>query len=427
MSSPDDGFPTPEFGLQSERHLTLTISPALAPDPAAPSFPAPASNAHPRPTDSTLREQMQITELEIERRKAVMRFTQWDAEVLADMLPIVTLEIDAIIAKFYDQQTSIPEIALVIGDAETLRRLHQSMRGYILDLFSGEYGADYVNKRLRIGLVHTRIGVPPKLYLCGIYCLRMLLNELIERHTPVDKVPFDLRRRRLDALDKLMYFDNALVFDTYIRSLMRELEVNHLQMEEHAAALEETVTLRTKQLEAMSRTDSLTGLLNRRVFDDTLQREMKIAARTRGPVTVVFFDLDGFKTVNDEKGHAEGDRLLTLVGDVLLRLVREGESAFRLGGDEFAIIMPRTFAADAEIPCRRIGSEFHKACNGQVRSSFGIAETGLGEVISPDELLARADAAMYAAKRSPGGPVKIVRAPGTATPDGNPRGHGAAA
>jgi diguanylate cyclase (GGDEF)-like protein len=381
---------------------------------------------HPRPTDRTLREQMHITDLEIERRKSVLRFTPKDAELLAEMLPLVKLEVDDIVARFYSEQTTIPQISVMIGDADTLRRLHQTMREYILDLFSGAYDAAYVNKRLRIGIVHKRIGVGPKLYLAGIRCLKALLNDMIERHTPRDRFPSDLRQRRLNALDKLLYFDNALFFDTYFRSLMAELEASHRQMEEHAAILEETVALRTRQLEALSRTDSLTGLLNRRVFDEALEREIKIADRTETPLSLVFVDLDGFKTVNDDGGHAEGDRVLALVGETLRRSVRAGEAAFRLGGDEFAVIMPRTTADDAEVACRRIGTELHKVCHLRVKASMGIAQTGPGDLLTAEQLFRRADAAMYEAKRSSGTPVRIVRAV-TDAADPKSAGKGAAA
>jgi diguanylate cyclase (GGDEF)-like protein len=382
----------------------------VAPPGAAPREPWWNKRRYARPTDRTLREQMHITDLEIERRKTLLRFTADDADLLAEMLPLAKLEVDDIVARFYAEQTAIPQISVLIGDADTLRRLHRTMRDYILDLFSGVYDAAYVNKRLRIGMAHKRIGVGPKLYLAGVCCLKTLLNDMIERHTPRDRFPSDLRQRRLSALYKLMYFDNALVFDTYFRSLMAELETSHRQMEEHAAVLEETVALRTRQLEALSRTDSLTGLLNRRVFDEALEREIKIADRTGTAVSLVFIDLDGFKTVNDDGGHAEGDRILALVGATLLKCVRAGEAAFRLGGDEFAIIMPRTNADEAEVACRRIGDDMHKACHRRVKASMGIAQTGPGNLVTAEQLFRHADAAMYEAKRSEGSPVRIVRA-----------------
>jgi hypothetical protein len=80
--------------------------------------------------------------------------------------------IDALVDKFYTLQTGITEIALLIGDADTLTRLRAAQRRYILDLFSGLYDLEYVNNRLRIGLVHKRIGVEPKLYLAAINTLK---------------------------------------------------------------------------------------------------------------------------------------------------------------------------------------------------------------------------------------------------------------
>ncbi|MGB8275403.1 MAG: GGDEF domain-containing protein [Alphaproteobacteria bacterium] len=363
-----------------------------------PNGPAHAGRKRVRPTDRTLREQMLITDLQIERRKAMLRFTSEDVDILTEMYPIVKQEIADIVAKFYEQQTAIPEIALVIGDAETLKRLQKEMHAYVLDLFSGQYGADYVNKRLRIGLVHKRIGVGPKLYLAGMLNLRALLHDRIGLHTPAEREAPGLRRKRFDALEKLMFFDVALVFDTYVRTLMAELENSRDATEQYAANLEAVVEMRTQQLRALARVDSLTGLTNRRVFNEELAREMKIAKRTKLPVSLVYFDLDGFKSVNDESGHAEGDRLLTAVGEAVRRAVREGETACRLGGDEFAIIMPRVALEEAEFGARRIAEEIQKTGDPRIGLSIGVAQAHPGEPVSPEELLRRADVSMYRAK-----------------------------
>ncbi|MDH5646489.1 MAG: protoglobin domain-containing protein, partial [Candidatus Heimdallarchaeota archaeon] len=118
-----------------------------------------------RKIDKTLAEQLQITDREISKRKHLLGFTTDDAHVLKDNKPLIDKYIDGIVMKFYEHQTAVPEIALVIGDAETLRRLQSAMRSYILELFEGHYDAGYVNRRLRIGKIHERIGVSPKLYI----------------------------------------------------------------------------------------------------------------------------------------------------------------------------------------------------------------------------------------------------------------------
>ncbi|NIR93668.1 MAG: GGDEF domain-containing protein, partial [Gammaproteobacteria bacterium] len=95
---------------------------------------------------------------------------------------LVTPHLERIVDEFYEIQTSFQEISLLIGDAETLRRLRSAMRRYILDLFSGSYDEEYVNKRLRISKVHHRIGVSTKLYLSGMFRLQQILHKVIEEH-----------------------------------------------------------------------------------------------------------------------------------------------------------------------------------------------------------------------------------------------------
>ncbi len=144
---------------------------AHAGDEAVATRPEEAAPA-PRPIERTLADQLQLHHIEIERRKELLGFTRADAEVLAAARgPILEL-LDAVVDEFYAHQTAIEEIALIIGDAETLRRLRTAQREYIKDLFSGTYDGDYVNNRLRIGQVHKRLGVEPKYYLSAIKASR---------------------------------------------------------------------------------------------------------------------------------------------------------------------------------------------------------------------------------------------------------------
>ena len=129
--------------------------------------------------NKTLAEQLQISEMEIEKRKKLLEFSQEDAELLRSYKPLIAKYLDGIVKTFYDHQLQVPEIALLIGDAETFRRLESAMHRYVLDLFDGHYDEEYVNKRLRIGKVHQRIGVSSKLYLAEIYQLQKILNNTL--------------------------------------------------------------------------------------------------------------------------------------------------------------------------------------------------------------------------------------------------------
>lgn len=112
----------------------------------------------------TLLEQMRITEFEISTRKQLLNLTHDDEMLLGSCKEKIENNLKSLIDKFYSEQTSMPEVALLIGDRDTLSKLKITQEKYIRDLFSGYYDMEYVNHRLRIGLVHKRIGVEPKLY-----------------------------------------------------------------------------------------------------------------------------------------------------------------------------------------------------------------------------------------------------------------------
>jgi diguanylate cyclase len=132
-----------------------------------------------QPIDRTLAEQMQMTEREISSRKAMLGIGSGDEEVLTRFKPLVVDQEDKIVGRFYEQKLRIPEIALLIGDADTLARLQAAMRRYLLELFERFYDIEYVNKRLRIGKVHKRIGVSPKLYVSAILLLKSAIEEVV--------------------------------------------------------------------------------------------------------------------------------------------------------------------------------------------------------------------------------------------------------
>jgi ribonuclease P protein subunit RPR2 len=145
---------------------------------------------------------------------------------------------------------------------------------------------------------------------------------------------------------------------------------------------------------AEARRDALTGLANRRAFDEYLAR----AVAGGEPVAVGLFDLDDFKRVNDSAGHGVGDEVLRELGRVVLRTLRIEEEAFRVGGDEFAFVI----AGDSP-QAARVGDRLRRGLARQRRGhplptvSMGIAAIP-GEARTQDDLLRRADAALYAAK-----------------------------
>jgi diguanylate cyclase (GGDEF)-like protein len=150
-----------------------------------------------------------------------------------------------------------------------------------------------------------------------------------------------------------------------------------------------------------ARVDPLTGLGNRRAFDETLGRAIAGARRADRPFAVVIADLAGFKSVNDRFGHIEGDRCLRQVADALRATVRGPDACFRWGGDEFALVLPSTGREAADRVAERVSSAVEAAVvlpTGEplrVRCGSAEFEDGMGA----EALLNAADAALIAAKR----------------------------
>ena len=151
-----------------------------------------------------------------------------------------------------------------------------------------------------------------------------------------------------------------------------------------------------------AREDALTGLINGRVFRDLVAQELERQRRSGTTSTVAYFDLDGFKQINDAFGHAEGDRALRAVGDVLRSRLRTIDTAARLGGDEFGVLLPDTGEAPARIALERLVAALREelgARGWKVTASVGAAVL-LEPPPSVEEAVARADQLMLAAKRA---------------------------
>jgi len=149
--------------------------------------------------------------------------------------------------------------------------------------------------------------------------------------------------------------------------------------------------------------DPLTGLANRALFLDRLQHALSATGRHRMPLATVVLDLDGFKEINDSYGHAVGDELLCAVAKRLTEAVRSIDTVARLGGDEFAIVIEDVDEASRVLVIERIkrALEAPFLIQGQPRQvggSFGMA-LSRGNIDTPNDMLRRADMAMYAAKR----------------------------
>ncbi|MBV9523669.1 MAG: GGDEF domain-containing protein [Alphaproteobacteria bacterium] len=172
-----------------------------------------------------------------------------------------------------------------------------------------------------------------------------------------------------------------------------------VEAEQRLAALQ----ARVSYLEGLSVTDELTGLLNRRGFLAQLGRALAVARRGGPQGVLMICDLDGFKLVNDRHGHLVGDEALNQVAGLLSRHIRRADTVARLGGDEFAILLVGAQLAGARRKAQALAQLIARSTFavsiGEVTlgASFGLAAYSGAE--SEDELLDRADHAMYGQKR----------------------------
>jgi diguanylate cyclase (GGDEF)-like protein/PAS domain S-box-containing protein len=197
--------------------------------------------------------------------------------------------------------------------------------------------------------------------------------------------------------------DGSLVWATVSESAIRDTEGRAM----YAVALIEDSTDRrsaTLALEHRATHDALTGLSNRSALEQHLGSLMVAAERRTVRAALVFCDLDRFKEINDRHGHAVGDHILRHVGARLLSQARSGDLVARLGGDEFVVVAEGVSDPEAEAFAQRIrfaltGPVTVGELTLEVQVSVGVTTFGGGER-TPTELLAAADAAMYAAKRA---------------------------
>ncbi|WP_316977409.1 diguanylate cyclase [Shumkonia mesophila] len=181
----------------------------------------------------------------------------------------------------------------------------------------------------------------------------------------------------------------------------RELEAI---VEERTAALEDAKT----RLEALSNTDGLTGIANRRAFDGMLAQEWKRGQRAGTPLALIMLDVDHFKKFNDRYGHPAGDRCLQALAGALAQAGRRaGELAVRYGGEEFVMLLPNTGGHDALETAHHIQQgvwalalPHADAPTGIVTVSLGVASLVPSAQLNPEDLVQQADSALYSAKLS---------------------------
>ena len=212
-------------------------------------------------------------------------------------------------------------------------------------------------------------------------------------------------RRRFTAGERALFdaYCQAAAMAIHADALNRRLEDRNRQL---ALRLQERDRL-ARELQALSLHDDMTGLFNRRGFFTLAEQQFKLARRIGHRCTVAFVDVDGMKLLNDTWGHAAGDEALRLTASLLGETYRDADIVARLGGDEFVVLMVEGSDVPATAGADRLAGAVAswKATAKQEWSrtyglSVGVADCPSVDACDLDELIARADAAMYADKRA---------------------------
>jgi diguanylate cyclase (GGDEF)-like protein len=159
-----------------------------------------------------------------------------------------------------------------------------------------------------------------------------------------------------------------------------------------------------KKLQINAATDSLTGLYNRRLFDEYCDKELNRAKRYGHPLAIVILDLKKLKEVNDRHGHPRGDQVLILAAETFKNTLRSSDFAFRIGGDEFALLLPQSESEQADTLCRRVRSQYETEIQS-LRLDVGVT-LDFGIAVYPDDsekmddLMTIADRRLYDLKAS---------------------------
>lgn len=228
-----------------------------------------------------------------------------------------------------------------------------------------------------------------------VFILYLYFTHFIEHMTP-----------------ELINNSGLIMLTTIILSLLANYQMEKETRKEYLLTLLQIINTeklkeQNQQLEQLSISDSLTGLSNRRFFDETLEIEWKAAKRSGYEVSLIFIDIDCFKPYNDNYGHHAGDLCLREIGSVIQESIkRPRDLAARYGGEEFVILLPKTDQADAVRLAEKIRREIewleivHQYSNvsKNVTVSIGVANVIPSQGLQVEELLKSADSGMYKAK-----------------------------
>ncbi len=326
----------------------------------------------------------------IAERLALLNLDGADAAVSSKLLQenVIAPNVDRIVSGFCNVLIEEQAFRAVVAEHSNRERLESTMRRYMLNLGVGFSEPGYFEERRRIGKVHQAIGVSQSLYQCAFRHLQDLLIEHIPARIRNDAAAYD---QLLRFVLKITTLDMSLAVEAYCDARVSGLKES-LESERDE----------TERLRKLSITDWLTDLHNHSYSRRCLSAALDRAKRENSSLCVMMADLDHFKRINDTYGHLIGDEVLRIAAARMVSGARSRDRVARYGGEEFLFILQDTDLDEAVEVAERVrtrlnGDAVH--CGEtelDVTVSLGLAQAR--DTDSVDDLIERADAALYAAK-----------------------------
>ncbi|MEX2648082.1 MAG: diguanylate cyclase [Alphaproteobacteria bacterium] len=324
----------------------------------------------------------------------LLRYVGWteqDAANVETLRRAIEARADTIVDRFYDHLDCYPELAGYIGDGARRDRLRATQRAYLASFGRGIGGAEYVADRLAIGHAHERVGLAPRWYIGAYAVLGPLIADAVAAAYGLDGATY---RSCVATATKIIHVDSVLAIEAYHGAALARQD-----------SLVRDLELARRRLEDLVRHDALTGVAARREAAALLDAECERSRRFRRSFSVLFVDIDRFKAINDRHGHAAGDAVLGHVARTLAEALRPADIIGRWGGEEFVIGLVECPGAEAEAIAERLRAAVEASplvVEGEsvaITVSIGLT-SGAVACETARDLIARADRAMYLAKRA---------------------------
>lgn len=256
--------------------------------------------------------------------------------------------------------------------------------------------------------------------------LKSMMTTFIDRLGDLTESTGEYHNKIEGYSQKISKTDNLAELNNILKDVMHDTRIiqasalrSHEELLTHKKQADEAenrireLEQELEQVSELVREDQLTGALNRRGLDETLERELKRADRSKSPVSIAMLDIDNFKQLNDSIGHQAGDRALVHLIRVIKETLRPADSVGRYGGEEFLIVLPESDLNAAIEAMQRLQRDLTKKFfmhnNERILVTFSAGVALRGENEEANDLIGRADKAMYTAKRT--GKNRVVAAP----------------